>query len=133
MSLNRRIRRHVVLRNHAKCIESIYAEEIGAAAICENGGSGQTISASGPETCACTDAWAWAGRSMAKLGSDGSSVTQLSSAMNTRAGPEGKSAAGGDAASASASAGGSSTGAGKKVAVSPDRARWMLSLGLGRC
>ena len=47
MSLNRRIRRHVVLRNHAKCIESIYAEEIGAAAICENG-SGQTISVRQP-------------------------------------------------------------------------------------
>ena len=47
VSLNRRIRRHVVLRNHAKCIESIYAEEIGAAAICENG-SGQTISVRQP-------------------------------------------------------------------------------------
>ena len=48
VSLNRRIRRHVVLRNHAKCIESIYAEEIGAAAICENGSSGQTISVRQP-------------------------------------------------------------------------------------
>ena len=43
--MSRRIRRHVILHNHAKCIESIYAEEIGAAAICETGnGSGNPSS-----------------------------------------------------------------------------------------
>ena len=41
VGLSRRIRRHVVLHNHAKCIQSIYTEEIGAAAICETNGSGQ--------------------------------------------------------------------------------------------
>ena len=48
VSLSRRIRRHVILHNHAKCIQSIYTEEIGAAAICETGSGGQSVSVRQP-------------------------------------------------------------------------------------
>ena len=38
MGLSHRVRRHVVLQNHAKCIQSIYTEEIGAATVCDVNG-----------------------------------------------------------------------------------------------
>ncbi len=39
MGLNGKLRRALILQNHAKCINSIYTEEIGAAAVCETSDS----------------------------------------------------------------------------------------------